>query len=475
MALTWLTRGALLLAACGTNETVLRPVIDTPGEGDDALASPLDEITLTIAHAGSTSALRSQAFKHGEPLEMPDVPFGDDLVLHMAGSDRGSQVAYGRTCAISLEAGVQPPTPHLFFSRTVRFATLGVAPTPRFGGLGVSYLGAALLLGGNDGRPDHAITDVEKFDPLSGELTMLGSLTPRDQVVQAQIGTLPPRVVVIGGTLSGVGAKFFEVVDAGRIEQFDSAEMARVNLTATSLTDGRVVVIGGNPPEGLPSGEIDLIADRDGTLEVRKLNAELVHKRSGHSATRLGEDVGAPVLVAGGIDEMGLLVGVAELFKPLNEALADPMKFNPPMVIPRRGHVAMLMPDSSVLIIGGIDALGLPVRQLERFSVDEGFTPLGELPAGAGTTDFTATTLPDGRILLIGGRLTPSSPPLDSAYIATLNPLDGLVSVVATDHLTFSRAGHQAVALCDGTILITGGTGGQFPAERYNPPPAGRR
>jgi hypothetical protein len=145
------------------------------------------------------------------------------------------------------------------------------------------------------------------------------------------------------------------------------------------------------------------------------------------------------------------------------------------MNFPRQKHVATLMPDGSVLFIGGLDGLGQPVRKLELFSIDAGFTVVGDLPPSAGVVDFTATPLPDGRILIIGGRLAPGLPPLNTASIVRLDPLDGSVDIVATDHLAIARAGHQAVALCDGTVLVSGGTSASFPAERYNPPFTGRR
>jgi hypothetical protein len=136
------------------------------------------------------------------------------------------------------------------------------------------------------------------------------------------------------------------------------------------------------------------------------------------------------------------------------------------------------MPDGRVHRLGGVDAAGAPIRQLERFVIDAGFVPAGELPATAGVIDITTTRLPDGRILIAGGRPTPGGPAVDTAAIARLDFVDGTVDVVPTvDRLAVPRAGHHAVPLCDGTVWIGGGAAaaGAPAAERYNPPPLGRR
>jgi hypothetical protein len=144
------------------------------------------------------------------------------------------------------------------------------------------------------------------------------------------------------------------------------------------------------------------------------------------------------------------------------------------MNVARSQHRAVRLPDNSVLIIGGIDATGQPIRTLELFTLDEGFKSVGELPDTAGGTDSTATVLPDGRVLITGGR-TAMNVVTNTAFIARLDPLDGSVDVVPTDRLMVARASHQAALLCDGTILITGGTAAPVVAERYNPSPTGRR
>jgi hypothetical protein len=254
-----------------------------------------------------------------------------------------------------------------------------------------------------------------------------------------------------------------------------------VDGAATALADGSLIVLGGRapPPAGgplAPTGVVTRLAPAAGaTLELRTLAAALAVPRAGHTATRLSDDLGAPVLVAGGVDAEGSPVALAELFKPLREAFADPSEYAPALAVPRHGHAAVRTPDGGVLIVGGLDAAGAPVRALELFSVDGGFTPAGDLPAAAGSIEVALTTLPDGRILISGGRAEPGGPALASAFIARLDPLDGSVDVVATDQMGRPRAGHQAALLCDGTVLVVGGAGADAPAERYNPPPVGRR
>jgi hypothetical protein len=59
--------------------------------------------------------------------------------------------------------------------------------------------------------------------------------------------------------------------------------------------------------------------------------------------------------------------------------------------------------------------------------------------------------------------------------IARLDVVNGAVDVVQTDRLATPRANHVAVLLCDGTVWISGGSAAAPLAERYNPPPTGRR
>ena len=472
------------VTGCSTTAPTIQLVVDGPFGDPDAIADGLDDLTLAIAHEGDAADLVSQSAAPGRAIDLAGVPFADDLVVHLTGRIGGDDVAYGRTCSFAFTAAGTVDDPHLFFARNVKFASVASTTFARRGGQAITYHdGSGVLLGGvgADGMPVRA---VERFDPRTGATSNFTTIEARTGAVTALLGLGPSsRIAVIGGNVAGTGAAFLELVeaDAARgqaVDRIDDAAgaMAREGLTATALTDGRVVVIGGAAPGGLPSGTLALITSVAGAVEIKTLRAVLAVPRVGHTATRLGDGVGAPVLIAGGLDGTGQPIAVAELFHPLSSDLAVPTTFAPHMVVPRSGHLARLMPDGSVLIIGGIDATGAPVRTLERFSLDTGFVAVvGALPATAGVIGASATTLPDGRILLVGGTIPPATTAVDVAFIARLDVTDGSVDVVATDRLAVPRTNHQAMSLCDGTVLVSGGTDTSDLVERYNPPALGRR
>jgi hypothetical protein len=454
------------VAACDNGAMRIEPVFDLPTD-EDARPTGLDTLVLSIARAGSEQDLTSRSFDPGEQIELDEVAFDDALVVHLSGQVGGTPAAYGRTCTFAVAPTGPPPRPHLWFARSVRFASLDVVPHEHAGGIAMEDDGGVLLAGGDD-------STIERFDPMVGALVTLGQLVPRRGAVAARLGTAgAQRIAIAGGDADG---GFLDLVDASdqaaRVERIEDTRLARSAMTATSLTDGRVIVIGGRTETGVVSDELVELTANGAATEIRSARAKLALPRAEHTATRLGDDVGAPVLLVGGMGASGV-VAVAELWKPLSGELANPATFAPAMVVPRRGHRAELMPDGSVLVIGGIDANGAPVHTLERFVIDAGFIVVGELPPIAGVIGVTTTRLSDGRILIAGGRTVVGGSPVDTALIARLDVVNGSVDVVQTDRLAVARAHHVAVPLCDGTVWISGG--GAAVVERYNPPPIGRR
>jgi hypothetical protein len=289
-------------------------------------------------------------------------------------------------------------------------------------------------------------------------------------------------VIVGGADGSGVGADYLELVEADNTAARQVQKVAgfpqlgRTGMTATATTSiyHPLITIGGTTSRGT-SGEIDeIIADANGVRSKSSQNT-LATARSRHTATRLGDDVGAPILIVGGLDGAGMPVPSAELYKPLSYEVLASGGSAPMMRVPRSQHLAARLPDGSVLIVGGLDAAGVPVATLERFTLDQGFIDAGTLPNDVGLLDVTAVTLPDGRVLFAGGRRTVDGPPVAATFQAFLDPQDGNFVLLGTDPLAVPRAGARAALLCDGTVLLSGGTSAASVPERYNPSPDGRR
>ncbi len=470
----------LVLASACTDEIALQPVIDVPDETDpDAEAfSVIDTLEISVAPEGSEIESVTKTFKRGERLELPGAPFGSNIVVHLTGFSGTTQVGYGRTCGVTVSPVVEPVSPHLFFSSSRKFATTSIITADRRGGQAIPLDGGAILVGGGT-------RVIEQFDPRTGELTEASDMIfPRTGAVGAVLGLSPPRIVLVGGLQTNdVPARVVELFDPRRgLDTIDDSRMGRKGMTATSLSDGRVIVVGGYVPGASLQAPIIELSPAGDSADIRDV-AMLAHPRWGHTATRLGDDLGAPVLIAGGLDAEtgGAVIGPAELYRPLSRTLSP--SFALVMKHPRTGHHAARMPDGSVLFIGGVDAAGAPVRDLERFTIDEGFIDVvdsGSRPVtlddSVGVIDMSVTQLPDGRLLVAGGRPdgNPSGAPTDVAFVLRLDPGTGTLDLTPTDRLAAPRADHQAALLCDGTVFVSGGSE-QLAAERYNPPPTGRR
>ncbi len=469
------------LLACGDSPRVLMPVIDVPTTRPALPFPDVTEITLEVARAGAAQSLTTKTFRRGDTLELPDVPIGEDLVLHVTGLVNGQEIAYGRSCPFTVAELGDLPTPHIFFSRNRSWSPIeGVPVGLRRNGFAVAnHQGQAVFLSGTDAA-GAAVTTVDQFVTSEGSFADLTTIAARLAPQVAELGD--HRFLISGGVdpTTNQAAAFFELLNVdsspeSRVARFDDLLAVR-DGAAVALADGRVAIIGGAAlGDVLPIGRVVIVAPDGSTITSFQSRANLVAPRMGHTATRLGDDLASFVLVAGGRDGAGP-VATAELFKPLREQFVPITGANPTMIVPRHHHRAVRMPDGNVLIIGGFDAAGLPVRTMEIFSLDAGFVAVpARLPDGAGVVDFSLTRLPDNRLLLVGGRTMVGGAAVTSAFVIGLDAFDGTVEVTNGGQLQFARAGHQAVQLCDGTVMLVGGTDTVAPAERYNPSSRNRR
>jgi hypothetical protein len=482
----------VLLAACGTDDVKMRIVIDQPDSNEDPedRAFPdLDTVELQVALQGDPLPLATRTFQPGEDIELPDVPYGENLVIHMIGRVGPNEVAVGRTCPFSLRVGEDPPTPHLYFARTVKWAkwldNRTLRPDTRDDATALTdTAGNAVYIGGVD-QTSAALEGIDRFDAMNGMFDEVAKVNPRRNAAAATLGD--GLIAVVGGTTpQGIASDILEVVnlktddDTRRVLRTAAASsLITTSAPATASTsDGHVVAFGGacGTCSGASANKplatiVDIRADGAGT-EQRELTATLAVARKLHTATRLSDDIGAPILIIGGVDAAGLPIARAELYRPILEQMSP--GFTAEMVHPRSEHKTMRLPDGSILVIGGRGADGSAVRDLEIFTFDAGFQVRGQLPEGAGVTEFSVTPLPDGGILLAGGK-DKDNAAVFTTYIIRLRPGTDLIDVVTTDRLSIDRSRHQATLLCDGTVMLVGGTRVRNDPERYNPPSTGRR
>lgn len=470
----------VLGVACG-DAPVVTLVVDTPTVTRADPMVSTDELELSVARAGDPDDLSLTRGQPGQPLELHELDYGDDLVVHLRGFDRGLGIAYGRTCPFPVQPELPDPQSHLYFSRTVRWGDTAEPAGPLRGTTASAALpdGSGLLVGG-DGGAHRA----ERFAPQDGVFTAVaGQLAPRTGGVL--LGFADGRAVLVGGSHEGDAVRTLELLDPLRSDRVEvESGLPLVEHAGTVLTDDAAIVAGGRfqssagAPFTVSASAWRLRFPDGGALEAPRRLPDLVRARAGHTMTLLGDVTAAGVLVAGGRDEAGAPVAEVELYRPLRERF----ELVEGAALARWEHRAVELPGGFVVIVGGYapDPLGgppIPSPELALYDPFDGtFAIAGELPAGAGLLEVSATRLPDGRVLVAGGRDAVGAP-VSSAYIIQVDPVNGELVVSVTDPMLAPRAGHAALLLCDGTVLVAGGVDdpNALAVERYNPPPTGRR
>ncbi len=130
----------------------------------------------------------------------------------------------------------------------------------------------------------------------------------------------------------------------------------------------------------------------------------------------------------------------------------------------RELHTATLLPNGKVLVVGGRGSSGGVLASAELYDPASGsWSATGSL--NTARLVHTATLLPNGKVLVAGG--------FNGGFLSSAelyDPASGTWS--ATGSLTIARRAHTATLLPNGKILVAGGigNGGTFnSAELYDP------
>ena len=311
---------------------------------------------------------------------------------------------------------------------------------------------ATLLLDGRvlvAGGGGEAIAAAELYDPGRGTWSATGSLTT------ARFGhtaTLLPdgRVLVAGGSNDGWLASV-ELYDprSGTWSSTGSMATARGWHTATLLPDGTVLVTGGFGPGGDFYATSSVVEVYDPKTAEWTATASMSTARGGHTATLLSD--GAVLVVGGdrGVNSIGSPLASAELYDPSSGRWTATGS----MAEARFAFRTTLLADGTVLVAGGRnDSDTLATAELYDPSSGR-WTATGSMTE-ARSNSHTATLLLDGAVLVTGGGYrADDGSPLASAEL--YDPGSGLWT--ATASMVVGRVAQTATLFPDGRVLVAGG------------------
>jgi Galactose oxidase, central domain/Kelch motif len=183
----------------------------------------------------------------------------------------------------------------------------------------------------------------------------------------------------------------------------------------------------------------------------------MLEPRSGHTATLLPD---GRVLIAGGMRGNQDFYKSAELYDPATG------KFQPTGEMHQRrvGHIAALLRTGKVLVAGGwVGDGGTDSAELYDSATGQ-FTPIAKMTGPRGRP--IATLLTNGDVLIAGGERR-NNESLASAEIFHVKTL----SFEPTGTMRHARVSHTATLLSDGRVLIAGGYGDSVAssAELFDP------
>lgn len=280
----------------------------------------------------------------------------------------------------------------------------------------------------------------EIYDPAHGTWT---PTAPMRDTFDTHVATLlsDGRVLVVGGGT----AEVYEPANGSWTATGKMVDAEAPPRTATLLGDGRVLVAGSL--DGLrPSASAELFDPRDGTWTA---TGPMPKSIAVATATLL---LSGKVLMAGGCDTAALTA--AELYDPVSGTWAATGS----MSTARAQQVAILLRDGDVLVAGGLRTNMTPLASAELYDPTRGtWTDTGDMSAPA-SSGHSATLLPDGKVLLVGGLIDAGRPLGSPAQL--YDPVSRSWTDVAP-MVTPTSFGQTATLLRDGAVLVAGGSDGK--------------
>jgi hypothetical protein len=297
----------------------------------------------------------------------------------------------------------------------------------------------ALMWGGADGA-GRMITTADMFDPQVADVNSLWAAPSPELADAGGPGAYLPTVVEVKDS------EF--LISGGRNQQAEAGSVA---------LSGAVMVI------RVPGATSDVAAK----LGVQRLAptsgmGPMLAPRIFHSATPVTVSGVSSALLFGGLslDDETNGKPVAEFFEESTDGKTfQPLKWTGTPPVSRRGHVAVTLRSNRVLVAGGytVDASGAKTVLDSALLIDLGTSGFTEHPMFLKTARYGASiTLLTTEIVICGGFDQSGVPLKTCEEFAAADTLDRIGDLFTMPR---SRAGHLALPLETDQVLLVGGVG----------------
>ena len=358
--------------------------------GSDA-ASESSDTGDTAATGGTSGSSPASVLSPSEFVKGPDMKSRRERFTTVRFADGRLMSVGGRAIGLQAQSGNYNETAELFDPASTTWTFTGdMNEQRRSPGLMVLSDGRVLVVGGLSGQRE-PLASSEYWDEGTG-VWVFGPEMNRPHDLMATAALPDGRFMMIGGTSKDDNGLLISLT--AETEAYDPAtetwtELApmtekRANHTATTLLDGRVLVVGGGKTDGPYLKVTELY---DPATDSWTPGAPLTRGRAFHTATLLDD---GRVLVVGGKGK----VKIVEVYDPALDTWSPAGETTDP----RSEHAANLLSDGTVLITGGT---GYLVTSELFDPATNGWVP-GEV-LSTGRYRHSAFTLDDGRALIMGG------------------------------------------------------------------------
>jgi hypothetical protein len=310
--------------------------------------------------------------------------------------------------------------------------------------------GTVLIAGGSDLADEETLDSAEIYDPVAGTFTLLPNTLNTARVGHTATLLSNGQVLIVGGYDPNTGiisdAELYDPIAQVFIDLGDT-NTPRFHQTATLLQNAQVLIAGGET-DPTPSGAYNTVEIfNPQTWTFSPLSVAMISAREGHAATLLND--GTVLITGGDLPPTGSLV-TAEIYNPTSNTFTA---VSAAMTRPRIFHDSVLLNGGEVLLSGGENDSGSTSVALNTAELYNPTTQTFTATTGNMTSvreHQTATLLNDGTVLEDGG--TDGTNVFNTAEIYTTSQLTGLASIAVSPAAPSVPLGSQQLLVATGTF-----------------------